>query len=76
MLYRLPPSGFVQGQVTDANDDLPLAGATVKAIRGGSVFRETTTDSNGNYRMQLPLDTYDDRGVRRELRDPIRRGRA
>jgi subtilisin family serine protease len=58
VLYRLPPSGFVQGQVTDDNDDLPLAGATVKAIRGGSVFRETTTDSNGNYRMQLPLDTY------------------
>jgi subtilisin family serine protease len=58
VLYRLPPSGFVQGQVTDDNDDQALAGATVKAIRGGSVFRETTTDSNGNYRMQLPLDTY------------------
>jgi subtilisin family serine protease len=58
VLYRLPPSGFVQGQVTDDNDDLALAGATVKAIRGGSVFRETTTDGNGNYRMQLPLGTY------------------
>jgi subtilisin family serine protease len=56
--YRLPPSAFVEGQVTDANDNLPIAGATVKAIRGGSVFRETTTDANGNYRMQLPLDTY------------------
>ena len=58
VLYRLPPSGFVEGRVTDANDNLALAGATVKAIHGGSVFRETTTDSNGNYRMQLPLDTY------------------
>ena len=58
VLYRLPPSGFVQGQVTDDNDHQAVAGATVKAIRGGSVFRETTTDSNGNYRMQLPLDSY------------------
>jgi subtilisin family serine protease len=58
VLYRLPPSGFVEGRVTDYNDNLAVAGATVKAIRGGSVFRETTTDSNGDYRMQLPLDTY------------------
>jgi subtilisin family serine protease len=58
VLYRLPPSGFVQGQVTDANDDLAVAGATVRALQGGSLVRQTTTDSNGNYRLQLPLGTY------------------
>ena len=36
MLYRLPPSGFVQGTVTDANDQPPVAGATVQAIQGGT----------------------------------------
>jgi subtilisin family serine protease len=58
VLYRIPPSGFVEGQVTDFNDNLGLGGATIKAIRDGSVFRETTTDGNGNYRMQLPLGSY------------------
>jgi subtilisin family serine protease len=58
VLYRLPPSGFVQGTVTDANDNLPLAGATVKALQNGNVVRQTTTDANGFYRMQLVLGTY------------------
>jgi subtilisin family serine protease len=58
VMYRLPPSGFVQGRVTDANDNLAVAGATVKAIQGGTVVRETTTDANGDYRMQLRLGTY------------------
>jgi subtilisin family serine protease len=58
VLYRLPPSGFVEGTVTDANDGEAVAGATVAAIREGSVFRQTTTDGDGFYRMQLPLDTY------------------
>jgi subtilisin family serine protease len=57
--YRIPPSGFVQGTVTDFNDNLPLAGATVKAIQGGVVVRQTTTDGAGFYRMQLRLGTYD-----------------
>ncbi len=26
VLYKLPPSGFIQGNVTDANDNLPIAG--------------------------------------------------
>jgi Subtilase family/Malectin domain/Carboxypeptidase regulatory-like domain/Viral BACON domain len=56
--YRLPPSGFVEGHVTDANDDLALAGATIKAIQGGNVVRQTTTDGNGFYRVQLPVGDY------------------
>ncbi|GMT99913.1 hypothetical protein KH5H1_40330 [Corallococcus caeni] len=56
--FDLPPSGFVQGVVTDANDGLPVADATVRALRGNSVFRSVTTNAQGRYRMQLPLGTY------------------
>lgn len=59
VLYRLPPSGFVEGVVTDYNDGLPLAGATISAMQGGSLFRQTTSDAAGFYRMQLPLGSYD-----------------
>ena len=58
VLYRLPPSGFVQGTVTDANDDLPIAGATVRALQGGNVVRQATTDAAGFYRIQVALGSY------------------
>jgi N-acetylneuraminic acid mutarotase len=58
VLYRLPPNGFVQGHVTDANDNLAIAGATVKALQNGSVVRQTTTDASGFYRMQLFVGDY------------------
>ncbi len=58
ILFSLPPSGFVQGTVTNANDDLPIAGATIRALQDGAVVRETTTDADGRYRVQLPLGTY------------------
>ncbi|SCL31872.1 Serine protease, subtilisin family [Micromonospora rhizosphaerae] len=58
VLYRLPPSGFVQGTVTDANDHQAVAGATVRALQNGSVVRSTTTNAAGSYRMQLSLGTY------------------
>jgi subtilisin family serine protease len=57
--YRLPPSGFVSGTVTDFNDQLPLAGATVKALLNGSPVRQATTDASGFYHMQLPLGSYE-----------------
>jgi hypothetical protein len=56
--YLLPPSGFVEGTVTDANDSLALAGASVKALQGSTVIRQTTSDGDGFYRMQLPLGDY------------------
>ncbi|RKH09186.1 hypothetical protein D7V97_17365 [Corallococcus sp. CA053C] len=58
ILFDLPPNGFVQGVVTDANDGLPVADATVRALVGGSVFRVATTNAQGRYRLQLPLGTY------------------
>jgi len=58
VMYRLPPSAFVQGTVTDSNDNLAVAGAIVKAIQNGAVVRQTTTNAAGFYRMQLRLGTY------------------
>ena len=58
VLYQLPPSAFVQGTVSDANDGLAVAGATVKAIQDGSVVRQRATDADGFYRLQVPLGTH------------------
>jgi subtilisin family serine protease len=58
ILYQLPPSGFFEGTVTDANDGLALSGATVKVIQGGTEIRSLTTDDQGFYRTQVPLGTY------------------
>ncbi len=58
VLYRLPPSGFVEGHVMDDNDHLAVSGASVKAIQNGSVMRQTTTDASGFYRMQLAVGGY------------------
>jgi N-acetylneuraminic acid mutarotase len=58
VLYRLPPSGFVEGHVTDANDNGGVGGARVKAIQGDTTVRQTSTDANGFYRMQLPVGDY------------------
>jgi N-acetylneuraminic acid mutarotase len=54
----LPPSGSVQGNVTDANDDGALAGAQVKAIQNGITVRQAKTDADGFYRLQLPVGDY------------------
>ena len=58
VLYRLPPSGFVEGHVLDDNDHLAIGGATVKALRNGSVVRQASTDASGFYRMQLAVGDY------------------
>jgi N-acetylneuraminic acid mutarotase len=58
VLYRLPPSGFAEGHVTDANDGLAVASASVKALQNGNVVRQTTTDASGFYRMQLAVGDY------------------
>src|SRR5262249_19417921 len=53
-----PPSGFVAGAVTDANDGQAVAGARVRALQNGAVVRQATTGSDGHYRFLLPLGTY------------------
>jgi len=53
-----PPSGRVTGTVTDANDGLPVAGATVRALTGATVVGTTTTGADGMYDIRLLLGTY------------------
>ncbi|MBB5787681.1 carboxypeptidase regulatory-like domain-containing protein [Jiangella mangrovi] len=57
--FSLPPNGIVQGTVTDANDDLPVEGATVAAVAAdGTVVRSVSTGADGAYRMQLFFGAY------------------
>ncbi|HZB47669.1 MAG TPA: carboxypeptidase regulatory-like domain-containing protein, partial [Mycobacteriales bacterium] len=56
--FRPPPTGRVGGTVTDANDGLPLAGATVRALDGTTVVSTATTGADGRYDLRLRLGTY------------------
>jgi subtilisin family serine protease len=56
--FRPPPTGRVTGTVTDANDGLPLAGATVRALNGATVVGTATTGADGRYDVRLLLGTY------------------
>jgi hypothetical protein len=58
VLYEVPFSGFVQGVVTDSNDGLPVASATVAASNADGVVRSAKTNSNGVYRLQLTEGPY------------------
>jgi hypothetical protein len=49
------PYGDISGQVTDKSDGDPIAGATVTAVGGISA----TTNSSGDYDMNLPVGSYD-----------------
>jgi subtilisin family serine protease len=53
--YEHVPSGLVHGVVTDANDDLPIGGATLTATPGG---RTTTTGGDGTYTLRLRPGSY------------------
>ena len=54
--YEHVPTGLVHGLVTDANDGLPIAGATVQATPGG---RTATTAEDGTYTLRLLPGSYD-----------------
>jgi len=56
--YSFPPSGFVRGAVTNHNDGGPVGGATVSAFDNGALVRETTTDADGTYQLQVPVGAY------------------
>ena len=58
VLYRLPPSAFIEGVVTDGNDGMPIAGATVQAVRDQIALRQVTTGASGRYRLHVPLGSY------------------
>jgi hypothetical protein len=48
------PSGTLDGTVTDASNNNPIAGANVD-----TPFGSTITDSSGHYSITLPVGTYD-----------------
>jgi hypothetical protein len=58
VLYTLPPSGFIAGPVTDAVDEQPVVNASVRALQDGTPVRQTTTNDQGFYRLQVPVGTY------------------
>jgi subtilisin family serine protease len=53
--YEPVPNGVVHGTVTDLNDGLPIAGATVAASPGG---RSATTAADGAYSLRLRPGSY------------------
>jgi subtilisin family serine protease len=53
--FEIVPSGLLHGTVTDANDGLPIAGATVTASPGGRTAR---TDADGAYTLRLRPGSY------------------
>jgi subtilisin family serine protease len=53
--YRRVATSTIQGTVTDANDRLPIEGATVTASPGGQTAR---TDADGRYALRLLGGSY------------------
>lgn len=73
--FEKVPTGTVSGVVTNANDGLPVAGATVTATPGD---RTTQTDENGQYLLRLvpglyqievSAPNYEPASVRQRIRD-------
>lgn len=56
--FKLPPNGTVTGTVTDFNDSLPVAGATVTAKQGTATVATVTTGADGTYSMRLLAGAY------------------
>ncbi len=50
--------GLVQGNVSDLNDALPVAGAKVRALHDGQQVAAVTTDATGAYSFALARGTY------------------
>ncbi|WP_325158210.1 carboxypeptidase regulatory-like domain-containing protein [Actinophytocola sp.] len=57
--FKLPPHGVLTGTVTDFNDGLPVAGATVEVLKGTDVVSTATTGANGVYALNLLAGQYD-----------------
>jgi subtilisin family serine protease len=53
--YRRVATSTIQGTVTDANDGLPIQGATVTASPGGQTAR---TDADGRYALRVLAGSY------------------
>jgi hypothetical protein len=60
VLLRAGPrtTGTVQGRVTNANDNLGVAGALVRALQNGAEQARTNTGTDGSYSLDLRPGTY------------------
>jgi subtilisin family serine protease len=58
LLYALPPSGVLEGQVTDATDGQPVAGVQLLAWSDELGVRTTLTDGEGRYRLELRVGLH------------------
>jgi subtilisin family serine protease len=56
--FKLPPNGLVAGKVTDFNDGLAVAGATVRALKGTDEVSTTTAAADGSYALRLLEGDY------------------
>ena len=57
-VVAIAQSTVLTGNITDDGKE-PLIGATVKVLKGTDYVRGTSTDYNGDYRLQLEPGTYD-----------------
>jgi hypothetical protein len=55
--FALPEKTALTGTVTDGKE--PLIGATVKAIQNRKLIKETSTNVEGKYRLEIEPGTYD-----------------
>ncbi len=53
-----PPTGTINGKITDANDGQGIAGATVRALQGTTAVSSVTTGADGTYSMRQKLGAY------------------
>ncbi|WP_256839071.1 carboxypeptidase regulatory-like domain-containing protein [Ornithinimicrobium faecis] len=56
--YDMPDFGYVDTTVTDANDGLPIAGATVTIADDDGLVEDVTTGADGSFRRQLHTGDY------------------
>ncbi|WP_109472440.1 S8 family serine peptidase [Ornithinimicrobium cavernae] len=56
--YDMPDFGYVDTTVTDANDGLPIAGATVTIADADGLVEDVTTGADGSFHRQLHTGDY------------------
>lgn len=56
--FKVPASGVLSGQVTDANDRGAVEGASVKVLNGASTVATVATDAEGRYALRLLAGDY------------------
>ena len=54
------PTGVISGKVCKASDRItPIKNAKIEVYVGGTVIKETTSDANGQYELEIPIGQCD-----------------